>query len=169
MGTIDVKSPPAKPTAAESSATEATSGTTKPATPKPPALLASVVKALLHFVSTHRIKRVGRIPRNCYGFRRGVRRNPGNWHARRRNLTHRTVGCILPSRTLKYRKTLEAAPGRAGLPLPVAILLRPRQQNQFKIRLHIWMGRVRKHFLAARGKCRHFHPHRITSLCRDHQ
>src|ERR1700693_4036820 len=166
MRPVDVKAAPAKtPTTSKSSAAETASRPAEPCpTSKSAAQLARVVEALLHFVSAHCVKRVGSVSRNRYGFGRTVRRNPGNGHAGRRNLGHGTIGRILSGCTLKYRKTLETTTAGICLPPRGPIFLRPRQQDQVKVRLHVWVRRIQHRVLRAGGKCRHLYSHGVVPI-----
>src|SRR5208282_1098688 len=177
MRAIDVETPPAK----SSSATEPSAAATTPRTAKSAAtsesssLLAGIVKALLHFVSAHRIERIGSVARNRHRFCCTARCNPRNRHAGGRYVGHRTAprttGCILPRFTLKHGKILEATSAQIRTTLlvflfvvVVACLVRPRQQHHFKIRLRALMGCVEHHLLRASGKCRHLYPQRVVPI-----
>src|ERR1700722_12095918 len=185
MRTIDVESSPPKnhrPSAAEPSAT---SSAKSAAVAESSALLPRVVEALLHFVSAHRVERIGSVARNRHGFRRAVRSDPRHRHPRRHDVAHRTTARILSS--LRNRKTLKPAPaamrplllifaagtprvipGRIAMSLVVADfvwhLARPRLQNQFKVLLHILMRWVERYILRVSRKRRHLHAYAILPI-----
>jgi hypothetical protein len=175
MRAIDVKPAPAenhRPSASEASASATTARTAKSApASESPALLASVVESLLQLISAHGIERIGSVARNRDRFRGAIWRNPRNWHPSGRYIAHRAACratcCILPRFTLKHGEILKATSGSIRPPLLVSIvasLARPRQQHQFKICLHILMGRIQHRFVCARGERRHLHAHGIVAI-----
>src|ERR1700721_1557811 len=107
MRTIDVEPSPPK-NHRPSTETSAPFSAKSVAVAESSALLPRVVEALLHFVSAHRVERVGSVARNRHGFRRAVRSDPRHRHPRRHNVAHRTTARILSS--LRNRKTLNPAP-----------------------------------------------------------
>src|ERR1700691_3518237 len=120
MRTIDVKAPPAKTSAAETSSSEpSTSGSAQSATAESSSLLTGVVKALLHFISAHRIEGIRSVARNRYRFRGAVGGDPRNRHTGRNYVAHGATSGILPGSALKHGETLKGS--SAGICLPLVI------------------------------------------------
>src|ERR1700721_2854872 len=184
MRTIDVEPSPPK-NHRPSTETSAPSSAKSAAVAESSALLPRVVEALLHFVSAHRVERIGSVARNRHGFGRAVRSDPRHRHPRRHNVAHSTTARILSS--LRNRKTLKPAPpairplllifaaatshvipSRIAMSLVVpdfvSHLARPRLQNQFKVLLHILMRQVERHILRISRKRRHLHAHAIFPI-----
>ena len=169
MRAIAIKTPPSKnhrsASAPKPSASRTTPRTTKSApAAESPSLLARIVEALLHFISAHRIERIGSVTRNRHRFRGAIRCNSRNRHTGWHNVAHGTTGSVLSGTTLQHGEILKTTSARIRLPRLVVRLACPRQKNQFKVRLHVVVDCVQHHFLRARGKRRHLHQYGVVPI-----